>query len=150
MNEPRIIPVGEESPPMEPADRPACCSGQSANNAEPKPKRSAGQRAGAVRRRFGLLNTFIDWALPRLCRTDVAAWLLLFRHAKPDGTVAASVADLAQRAGCQERAMRNALRRLQATGLVRRLKRGTLAGGPSVWRLLTPGGADASRHRDAG
>jgi predicted transcriptional regulator len=87
------------------------------------------------------LNAVADTALPLLrARTDFAAWLVLFRHAKPDGTATASVADLARRAGCCESAMRRALKRLRVAGLVERLKRGTLAGGPSVWRLLTPEG----------
>lgn len=103
--------------------------------------RSAGKRGGAVRRRFALLNAVADTALPLLKgRADFAAWLLLYRHAGPDGTVTASVADLARRAGCCESAMRRGLKRLQSAGLVERLKRGTLAGGPSVWRLLTPEG----------
>ena len=90
MTESRIIPVGAELPAMKSSDRPACHNGQSARKAEGIPKRSTGNRAGAVRRRFGLLNAFIDRALPQLGRTDLAAWLLLYRHAKPDGTVSAS------------------------------------------------------------
>jgi len=86
------------------------------------------------------LNAFIDGELPRRTRAELAAWLLLYRHAKPDGIVTASVADLARRAGRDESAMRRALKRLREAGLVDRIKRGTLAGGPSVWRLLTPEG----------
>ena len=138
--EPRIIPVGEELPPMEPSDRRARRSGQSTGTADGKPKRSAGKSGGAVRRRFGLLNVFLDRAMPALRRSELAAWLLLYRHAKPDGTVSAGIADLARRAGCCESAMRRALKRLQSAGLVDRIKRGTLAGGPSVWRLLMPEG----------
>jgi hypothetical protein len=136
--EPRVIPVGAELPPMDSADRLPRQTRRLDAMASAKPKRTPGQRRDAVRRRFGMLNAMIDRTLPDLGRTELAAWLLLYRHAKPDGTVTASVADLARRAGCGERAMRYALRRLFSAGRIDRLKRGTLAGGPSVWRLLTP------------
>ena len=87
---------------------------------------------------FALLNAFIDSALAEVGRAELAAWLILYRHAKPDGTVTASVGDLARRAGCTGRTMQTALAKLQSRGLVLRLKRGTLIGGPSIWRLLTP------------
>jgi len=93
----RIIPPGEVLPAM---------GGPTMAEAVTTPKRTPGKRRDTVRRRFGLLNSFLDRALPELGRIDMAAWLLLYRHAKPDGTVTASVADLARRAGCCERAMR--------------------------------------------
>ncbi len=134
---PPVIPPGQTLPPLlTEAERTRL-----AVVADDKPKRATGKRRGVVRRRFALLNAVADTALPRLkSRTDYAAWLLLYRFAKPDGTATASVADLARRAGCCESAMRRGLKRLQSAGLVERLKRGTLAGGPSVWRLLTPEG----------
>lgn len=138
MTDPRIIPPGEVLPPMDLGERPARHNGRAPTDAELKRKPGGG--GGAVRRRFALLNAFIDGGLPRRTRAELAAWLLLYRHAKPDGIVTASVADLAQRAGRDESAMRRALKRLREAGLVERIKRGTLAGGPSVWRLLTPEG----------
>lgn len=138
MTDPRIIPPGEVLPPMDLGERPARRNGRAPTNADPK--RKPGRGGGAVRRRFALLNAFIDGELPRRTRAELAAWLLLYRHAKPDGIVTASVTDLSRRAGCCESAMRRALKRLRKTGLVERVKRGTLAGGPSVWRLLTPEG----------
>ncbi len=139
MTDPRIIPPGEVLPPMDLGERHARRNGRAPTDAEPKPKRKPG-RGGAVRRRFALLNAFIDGGLPRRTRAELAAWLLLYRHAKPDGIVTASVADLARRTGCDESTIRRALKRLREAGLVERIKRGTLAGGPSVWRLLTPEG----------
>jgi len=104
-------------------------------------KRSPRQRRAAVLRRFALLNAVADTALPRFRgRAELAAWLILYRHAKPNGTAKASVADLARRAGCCESTIKRALERLRRGGLVERVKRGTLAGGSSVWRLLTPDG----------
>lgn len=78
--------------------------------------------------------------MPRLYRSDIAVWLLLYRHAKPDGTVTASILDLARRTGCSKRSVRYSLNRLQSTGLIDREKRGSLSGGPSVYRLNRPGG----------
>lgn len=106
-----------------------------------EPKRNPGRGGGAVKRRFGLLNAVADSALPQIpTRAALAAWLLLFRHAKPDGTVVAGVADLARRAGCDVATTKRGLQRLQEAGLVERIKRGSVAGGASVWRLLTPEG----------
>ena len=144
----RIIPPGETLPAMNPPGRSVRPGGETVG--KNPPKRNTGNRGGAIRRRFALLNAFADRALPLLSQSGLAAWLVLFRHAKPDGTVSASVADLARRVGCCERAMRYGLRRLQDAGLVERLKRGTLAGGPSIWRLLMPPEGDANRHRNAG
>lgn len=138
MTDPRIIPPGEVLPPMDLGERPARRNGRATTDAEPK--RKPGRGGGAVRRRFALLNAFIDGGLPRRTRAELAAWLLLYRHAKPDGIVTASVADLARRTGCDESTIRRALKRLREAGLVERIKRGTLAGGPSAWRLLTPEG----------
>lgn len=142
-NGPRVIPVGAEPAPLltpaEAAEREARHAhrgGDGKAAKETKPPRQG--RGSAVRRRFTLLNAFIDSALPHLERSAVAVWLLLYRHAKPDGTVSASVADLARRAGASDRQVQRALARLQAVGMLCRLKRGTLAGGPSVYRLVQP------------
>lgn len=141
MNEPRVIPVGTVLAPMEnpkPRPRPdAPPAGRGDGRSAPPPKRTAG-RGAAIKKRFSLLNGFADRAMATLTRAEIAAWVGLYRHAAPDGTVCASVGDLARRGGCSERAMRTALADLRRKGLLKRLKRGTLAGGPSVWRLGLP------------
>ena len=135
-----VIPVGSELPSMDSGEPASRMERRPTENASPKPKRAPGRGGGAVRRRFTLLNEFLDRAMPKCRRSEIAAWMLLYRHAKADGTVTASVADLARRAGCCESAMRRALKSLHKRRFLERLKRGTLAGGPSVWRLLTPDG----------
>lgn len=141
-NGPRVIPVGAEPAPLltpaEAAEREARHASRGGGKTAKEPKQPRQGRGSAVRRRFALLNAFIDSALPNLERSAVAVWLLLYRHAKPDGTVSASVADLARRAGASDRQVQRALARLQAVGMLCRLKRGTLAGGPSVYRLVQP------------
>lgn len=131
MTDPRIIPLDRPLPPMD-ADDPADRQPQQ------PPKRKTDRRKRAVRRRFRLLNMFVDAAMAGLRPSDVAVWLVLYRHAKADGTVTAAVSDLGRRAGYCESATRRALKRLAAAGLIERLKRGTLAGGPSVYRMRPP------------
>jgi DNA-binding transcriptional ArsR family regulator len=138
MTDPRIIPPGEVLPPMDPGERPARRNGRAPTDAEPK--RKPGRGGGAVRRRFVLFNGFVDCELARLGPVDVAVWLVLYRHGQRDGTATAAVSDLARRTGYADRAVRQALRRLWDRGLIDRVKRGTLAGGPSVYRLLPASG----------
>ena len=139
MTGPRPIKVGEELPAMDCGEQPA--RRERGTKAGSEPKRKAGKGGGKAGRRWKLLNAVVDKALPLFKgRAALAAWVVLFRHAKADGIVKASVADLARRAGCGESAMGRALRDLRAVGLVERIKRGTLAGGPSVYRLLMPEG----------
>lgn len=105
------------------------------------PKRNPGRRGGAVRRRFALLNWFVDSVLAELGPVDSTIWFVLYRDARIDGTATAAVSDLSRRSGFCEAAVRRALRRLRDRGLVRRLKRGSLSGGPSVYRLIRGDGA---------
>lgn len=140
--EPRIIPVGAELPPLLTVAEQAQRNARQPSRSSESRRNAIGltARRAAVRQRFALLNLMLDVSLPHLGRIDLAAWMLLYRHAKPDGTVTASMADLARRAGCCDRAMRRALKRLHELRLLDRLKRGTLAGGPSVWRLRSADG----------
>jgi len=134
-----IIPPGTTLPPMEPTPIPQL-PGRGQRRIL-KPAGKPGRRAGAVKRRFGLLNAIADEALPTLKgRGEVAAWLVLFRHAKPNGIAVVSVSDLARRIGATESTAKRALCRLREVGLVERIKRGSLASGASVWRLLLPAG----------
>lgn len=138
MTDPRIIPPGEVLPPMDPGERPARRNGRAPTDAEPK--RKPGRGGGAVRRRFVLFNGFVDCELARLGPVDVAVWLVLYRHGQRDGATTAAVSDLSRRTGYCEAAVRRAIRRLRRCRLIDRVKRGTLAGGPSVYRLLLPTG----------
>lgn len=139
MTDPRIIPPGKVLPPMYPAERPARRNGRAATDAEPK--RKPGRRGGAVKRRFTLLNTFVDFELAELGAVDVAVWLVLYRDGQRDGTATTAVSDLMRRTGYGDAAVRRALRRLRDRGLIDRVKRGTLAGGPSIYRLRMPTGS---------
>jgi len=140
MTDPRIIPPGQVLPPMiDPAERPKRPPAvRPAERTERAKQRS--RKGGAVRRRFRLLNNFVDGPLSQLGPVDAAVWLVLYRHAWRDGTVTAAVSDLARTTGRCEAAVRRSLRRLIAAGLLRRVKRGSLLVGPSVYALVDPDG----------
>ncbi len=139
MSDPRIIPPGQVLPPMPdpaaPPKRPPAV--RPAERSERAKQRS--RKGSAVRRRFALFNAFVDLAAGHCTRAELLCWLTLYRHAGPDGTATASVGDLARRGRCDQSTIRRAVKRLLAAGLLQRLKRGSLAGGPSTYRLLYPG-----------
>jgi hypothetical protein len=119
---PRIIPVGEELPPL---DGPELGH---RHRAPPKGKRSS-------RGRFECVNAFLDVTAAGLDRAQLAVWLLLWRDTKPDGLARTSQADLARRGGCNPRTVRRALAALQRDGLVSVVRRGGLNRGMSVYRV---------------
>jgi predicted transcriptional regulator len=124
MNDPRIIPVGQEPPPMNPSTPTARRTRTGA-----KPKGTAG-----TRERFAVLNAFIDCAMCGLGRNDVTVWLVLYRDTR-DGTACTSQADIARRAGVAERTVRRTIGRLKRCGLVSVVYRGGIRRGPSSYRV---------------
>jgi len=123
---PRILAVGEEPPPMNPAPAP-----------ERRP--AAGDRGKAKGKsgtgeRFKVINTFADFTLAQLGRAEIAVWLLLWRDTR-DGTARTAYDDLARRAGCDRRSIGRAIRRLEKLGLVQVVHRGGFGRGPSRYRV---------------
>ncbi len=92
--------------------------------------------------RFAVLNAFVDFTLGGLTRNEIAAWLVLYRDTKPDGTARTSQADMARRAGTSDRTIRRALDGLKHRGLLKVTYRGGIGRGASVYRVrsLPPGG----------
>ncbi len=126
---PRIIPVGEELPPMEEAE-PAPSGRPDRDNPKVKPdggKAKAGER-------FAVLNGFVDFALAGLNRREIAVWLVLYRDTR-EGTARTSYDDLARRAGLNRRNVGRALRRLELLGLLNVVHRGGLGRGVSRYRV---------------
>jgi hypothetical protein len=123
---PRIIPVGEEPPPM---DGPAPSSRPRRGGPKGKPD-GAKAKAGE---RFAVLDAFVDFAIADLSRAEIAVWLILFRDTR-DGTARTSYDDLARRAGCNRRNVGRAVRRLERLGLLRVVHRGGLRRGVSRYR----------------
>jgi biotin operon repressor len=135
MNEPRIIPVGQEPPPLRPSP--------STNGANGRPARQQGQGSKAkgkpARRktgnRFAVLNAFVDAGMVGLSRVELATWLVLYRDTK-DGTACTSEDNIAARAGCSKRAVTKAVGRLRRRGLLVQVFRGGINRGPSRYRVL--------------
>jgi hypothetical protein len=126
---PRIIPVGEELPPM---GGPGPAPPRHPPRAKAKRKPEGGKaKAGE---RFAVLNAFVDFALADLSRSAVAVWLVLYRDTR-DGTARTSYDDIARRAGCSRRNVSRAVRRLERLGLVKVVHRGGLRHGVSRYRV---------------
>lgn len=119
---PRILPVGEEPPPL-------VAPASDGRNGKQKPKGKTGER-------FRIVNVFADFTLRDLGRAEIAVWLLLWRDTKADGLARTSQADLARRGGMTPRTVIRALRRLERDGLLRVVHRGGLRRGPSTYRVL--------------
>jgi hypothetical protein len=85
--------------------------------------------------RFTTINSFADFALSDLSRAEIAVWLLLWRDTKPDGLARTSQASLAGRAGIDARTVRRALAALQNRELVTVVRKGSIARGPSTYRV---------------
>mgnify|MGYP001293253949 CR=1 FL=1 len=129
--EPRIIPVGEELPPMrtpdELAERESRRAARGTGKAAGKAKGSAG--------RWAMLNYFADVTARTLPALAVAVWFQLFRNAKPDGLLRLSQAELARRVGKSPRAVYSALRRLELAGVLTVVHRGSMNAGPTIYRV---------------
>jgi hypothetical protein len=126
---PRIIPVGQEPPPMDGAVPAQSANGRGRHQGgdRGRPKEKAGER-------FVVLNAFVDFALANLNRADIAVWLVLYRDTR-DGTARTSYDDLVRRARCDRRNVSRALRRLERLGLVKVVHRGGLRRGVSCYRV---------------
>ena len=120
---PRIIPVGEEPPPMDEIDPDA---------SHPRRGKAKGKPGG----RFAVLNAFVDGTMATLKPSERAVWLVLFRDTKRDGTARTSERDIARRAGCCVRMVRYGLAALARRGLLRIVRRGRLQTGPSSYRVF--------------
>jgi DNA-binding MarR family transcriptional regulator len=92
-------------------------------------KRVAGER-------FRVLNDFVDCTMSKLSRSEIAVWLILYRDTRDDEARAA-MTDLARRAGCTKRAAVNAVKRLEALGLLEVLHRGGWRRGMSIYRCIS-------------
>jgi len=115
----------EEPPPANPV-----------KTSKPKDKVKAGRGE-----RFAVLNAFTDFALAGLTGAEAKVWLILFRDTKRTGTARTGQADIARRAGIDERTVRRVLVKLEEKGMIRIVRRGKLNVGPSVYRVYPTGTA---------
>lgn len=130
MNQARIIPVGEELPPMD-ADEPR------RNGAGPRRNKAKGKTASAKRRtgeRFALLNAFVDFSMGGLSRAEIIVWMILYRDSK-EGIASTAQTDVARRGNIDRRTVGRSLRRLTARGLLEIVRQGGFRRGVSRYRV---------------
>lgn len=135
MNEPRIIPVGQEPPPLRLAPSTNGSNGQSATHQthnEPAKGKPARRKTAD---RFATLNAFVDAGMVRLSRVELATWFVLYRDTR-DGTACTSEDSIAGRIGCSKRAVTKAVGRLRRRGLLVQVFKGGINRGPSRYRVL--------------
>lgn len=96
------------------------------------------QRKDAARKRWALMNRFVDEGMANLKPADVAVWLALFRHAQADGTATVARSRLIALTGLSPNTVTASLRRLRMPGWVERLRRGGPTGGMAVYRVQYP------------
>lgn len=91
--------------------------------------------------RFATLNAFVDFGMTtgKLNGAEVKVWLILFRDTKGNGTARTGQADIARRAGLDERTVRRAIASLAKKGFVGIVLRGKLNAGPSTYRVHPTG-----------
>ena len=85
--------------------------------------------------RWATLNYFADVTARTVRPLAALVWFHLFRHAKPDGMVCITQAELSRRIGRTERSIYSALRQLEKVGLLLVVRRGTEKVGPSIYRM---------------
>ena len=103
-----------------------------------RPKLTGKKKVGRSER-FAVLNAFTDFSMAKLTGAEAKVWLILFRDTKGTGTARTGQADIARRAGIDERTVRRALVKLERKGLVQVVKRGKLNVGPSTYRVHPTG-----------
>jgi hypothetical protein len=105
---------------------------------EPTPGRKPagnGRGKGQGGDRFVVLNGFIDFTMAGLTRNEIAVWMVLYRDTR-DGQARVTQASIAERAGVSRRTVIRAVERLRGRGLLRVVRQGGLAGGPSVYEVV--------------
>ncbi len=103
--------------------------------AETRPPKNAAKPGikDTARRRWTLLNGFVDSGMAVLKPSDVAVWTVLFRLARADGFVFASLKKLSELTGMDRRTVQRALGNLKVAGHIVTIQRG--------------GGCAATRYR---
>ena len=103
--------------------------------AKPPPPKPLNSERGSAR--WHLLNTFVVRHMRRVSPTAVCVWMVLYRHAEPDGLVRmVSIERIAKMTGLTERTVYRALDELKVRKLMAQVARGNKQSGPSIYRLL--------------
>jgi hypothetical protein len=132
MNSP-ILPGCEVLPPMQPVSKPIIASYSDLKPAEKPPKRAGDKKRSQAR--FLRLNAFVDASMRSLTGAEIAVWLVLFRDER-NGVARTGQTDIARRSGLSVRGAQKAIKKLTRKGFLEVLKTGSLALGPSCYRVL--------------
>ena len=126
-----ILPPGTVLPPLESvATTSARPEMQSTARRATRNREPEAEHAG----RFATINAFVDGTMARLPRAAALVWLALWRDERR-GLCRTGLTDLARRTGCNHRTARRAVATLEQEGLLEKVRRGRLGGGPSVYRV---------------
>ncbi|MFM8282788.1 MAG: helix-turn-helix domain-containing protein [Planctomycetaceae bacterium] len=155
MNQPRVLLPGEVLPPLdspgdsrapvgsEPREPVALPARRSAVRVPPRSGRSGATKQrppSDSRGRFKDINDFVDKTMRTLPDRAARAWFVLWRDTKPDGLARTSQSDLARRMGVSPDTAKRAIKDLKTAKLIDVVLPGSIARGPSVYRLKpTPG-----------
>lgn len=135
MSDPRIIPVGQELPPMYSPDELAEREARR-TQATGKVKVAKGSAAHRQSRdRFGMLNAFADYGARLVDTTAQACWWILYRETKPDGLARVSHGRIAECIGRSRLTVVRAVRKLEKLKLITVVRRGGLRDGVSTYRV---------------
>lgn len=96
------------------------------------------KRKDSTRRRWAVLNSFVDEGMASLEASDVAVWLALYRHARSDGVATVARARLVALTGLAPGTVKASLARLSEAGWIVRKQRGGPVGGTAKYRIQRP------------
>ena len=96
------------------------------------------KRKDAVKKRWAMLNHFVDYGMAGLELSDMAVWMTLFRHANADGVACVPQTRIKTLTGIAGSTITLAIERLLKTGWVERIQRGGPVGGPAKYCLIIP------------
>lgn len=113
-----------------------------------KAKEAKAKRKDTARRRWTLLNAFVDRGMAGLKFSDVAVWMALFRNSNADGVATVARTRIKALTGCDIKTIAGALSRLTAEHWAVRIQRGGPVGGMAVYRLQAP--KDVGEKTDQG
>lgn len=105
---------------------------------QPLKQPDAAKGKDSARRRWVLLNAFVDSGMASLEASDSSVWFALFRHAGADGRATVARGLLVSMTGLAANTVKSSLTRLCVAGWVDRIRCGGPSGGVAVYRVQRP------------
>ncbi|NLF59367.1 MAG: helix-turn-helix domain-containing protein [Candidatus Hydrogenedens sp.] len=127
----RVPPPGELAEPVYSQEELAAMAQDRERRTAMKAARA--RRKDVARRRWTMINCFVDEGMAGLKPADTAVWVALFRHARADGLVRLSRARLVSVTGLSPQTVKVSLSRLVSAGWLQRMQSGGPSGGIAVY-----------------